>query len=194
MAKKTLHSSSESGVTPSTGADVVEAVNYLNEHASQVDQSIADLIDLANDKLEESTPIILTNIDDFNSLFALGEGNYVVGITGQPDNYPELLMSDDQVPVFIPRSYNVIRFGNSLNQSIMMSSSENLWMFSADGGASKFAKMSDLLAYLEYKAPLSSPEFTGIPKAPTQPTVDNSTRLATTAFVKNAIAEALANL
>jgi hypothetical protein len=37
-------------------------------------------------------------------------------------------------------------------------------------------------------ATLQSPEFTGTPKAPTPPTNDNSTRIATTAHVKAAIA------
>jgi len=38
---------------------------------------------------------------------------------------------------------------------------------------------------LTEKAPLASPIFTGEPKAPTPPASDNSTRIATTAFVKN---------
>lgn len=41
---------------------------------------------------------------------------------------------------------------------------------------------------LNAKAPLASPVFTGSPKAPTPLTTDNSTLLATTAFVKAAVA------
>lgn len=37
------------------------------------------------------------------------------------------------------------------------------------------------------KAPLESPNFTGIPKAPTASADTNTTQIATTAFVKNAI-------
>ena len=40
---------------------------------------------------------------------------------------------------------------------------------------------------LYYKAPLASPAFTGNPTATTQPTTDNSTRLATTEYVKSVI-------
>ena len=40
------------------------------------------------------------------------------------------------------------------------------------------------------RAPLASPALTGTPTAPTQPTADNSTKLATTEFVKNAIGAA----
>lgn len=39
-------------------------------------------------------------------------------------------------------------------------------------------------------APLASPAFTGNPTAPTPPTTDNDTSIATSAFVKNAIAAA----
>ena len=40
---------------------------------------------------------------------------------------------------------------------------------------------------LPLKAPLNSPQFTGTPKAPTASTTDNSTQIATTAFVQAAI-------
>jgi uncharacterized delta-60 repeat protein len=40
---------------------------------------------------------------------------------------------------------------------------------------------------LSLKAPLASPTFTGIPKAPTATTGDDSTQIATTAFVTNAV-------
>lgn len=40
-------------------------------------------------------------------------------------------------------------------------------------------------------APLGSPTFTGDPKAPTQPTGDNSTNIATTAFVYDAISDSV---
>lgn len=49
---------------------------------------------------------------------------------------------------------------------------------------------STVNAALGLKAPLASPEFTGNPKATTQDTSDNSTKIATTAFVKAAIAAA----
>jgi uncharacterized protein (TIGR02145 family) len=45
-----------------------------------------------------------------------------------------------------------------------------------------------LVADLAGKANLASPEFTGTPKAPTPASSDNSTQIATTAFVKEAMA------
>lgn len=42
---------------------------------------------------------------------------------------------------------------------------------------------------LEQKADLNSPHFTGEPTAPTPDTTDDSTKIATTEFVKNAIQE-----
>ena len=47
---------------------------------------------------------------------------------------------------------------------------------------------------LALKAPLASPAFTGTPTAPTPASGDNSTKVATTAFVKTAIAGATPNL
>ena len=41
---------------------------------------------------------------------------------------------------------------------------------------------------LDLKAPLASPAFTGVPTSVTQATSDNSTRIATTAYVQNNIA------
>jgi len=41
-----------------------------------------------------------------------------------------------------------------------------------------------LLEQVKLKADISSPTFAGVPKAPTATTTDNSTQIATTAFVK----------
>lgn len=48
--------------------------------------------------------------------------------------------------------------------------------------------LADLVAAVALKAPRASPNFTGAPTAPTPSGADNSTKLATTAFVKTAIA------
>ena len=48
-------------------------------------------------------------------------------------------------------------------------------------------KSSGIKTALDAKAPLASPALTGNPTAPTQSTDNNSTRIATTAFVQNAI-------
>ena len=49
----------------------------------------------------------------------------------------------------------------------------------------QFGRAADDIDALQTgKAPLAAPAFTGNPTAPTQPTTDNSTRLATTAFAK----------
>ena len=49
------------------------------------------------------------------------------------------------------------------------------------------SSQSDLNTALGLKAPLASPAFTGTPTAPTPATSDNSTTVATTAFVKASI-------
>jgi hypothetical protein len=56
------------------------------------------------------------------------------------------------------------------------------------------AAVTGLQAALDAKAALNSPDLTGNPTAPTPPTSDDSTRLATTAFVKASQAAATAGV
>jgi len=64
----------------------------------------------------------------------------------------------------------------------------------ADGSVSnaEFQRLdgltSDIQTQLDLKATLASPDFTGNPTAPTQSAADNSTKLATTAYVDNSTA------
>jgi hypothetical protein len=52
----------------------------------------------------------------------------------------------------------------------------------------------NLVSDLALKAPLASPALTGNPTAPTQPALNNSTRLATTAYTDGAVSTAIAGL
>ena len=66
--------------------------------------------------------------------------------------------------------------------------SEYVWTSSsASGTASDWEKLGVVVDLSGY-APLASPEFTGTPTAPTPSTDDDSTKLATTAYVKNVVA------
>ena len=49
------------------------------------------------------------------------------------------------------------------------------------------SNIDNLQTILDSKAPLTSPAFTGIPTAPTAPNGTNTNRIATTAFVQNAL-------
>ncbi|TFW71513.1 hypothetical protein C3Y98_05295 [Methylotenera oryzisoli] len=60
------------------------------------------------------------------------------------------------------------------------------------GNDANFA--ATMTAALALKAPLASPTFTGDPKAPTPASGDNDTSIATTAFVQDAISQALYQL
>lgn len=59
-------------------------------------------------------------------------------------------------------------------------------------GTQSIATVSGLQAALDLKAPLAGPALTGIPTAPTAAAGDNSTQLATTAFVSTAISNLVA--
>jgi hypothetical protein len=63
----------------------------------------------------------------------------------------------------------------------------------ASNTASITANNSDLSSGLALKAPTASPNFTGIPTAPTASTGTSSTQIATTAFVANATSSIVAN-
>lgn len=56
-----------------------------------------------------------------------------------------------------------------------------------DGTNPTAAGVKDLATAIDEKAPLASPAFTGTPTAPTPTSGDNSTKVATTAFVQNAL-------
>lgn len=47
--------------------------------------------------------------------------------------------------------------------------------------------LGEILAQLALKAPIASPTFTGVPSAPTPSVSDDSTRIATTAFVQDVL-------
>ena len=66
-------------------------------------------------------------------------------------------------------------------------------MFSDEDGVLYFMQNYDRF-YLDDFAQLESPTFTGQPKAPTPQVTDNSKRIATTAFVQNAIEQLKAEL
>ena len=54
--------------------------------------------------------------------------------------------------------------------------------------------LQEVATSVNLKAPIASPTFTGVPKAPTASAADNSTQLATTAFVTTAVGNATASL
>lgn len=49
------------------------------------------------------------------------------------------------------------------------------------------ADAAEMVAALALKAPLNSPVFTGVPAAPTAASGTNTTQIATTAFVEDAV-------
>lgn len=57
-----------------------------------------------------------------------------------------------------------------------------------------FQIIPDFKTQFGLKAPLANPSFTGSPTAPTQTTTDNSTKLATTAFINNLLASLSSNI
>lgn len=67
----------------------------------------------------------------------------------------------------------------------LLSAQSNIANLQIQVDALTVSTTNDLTTGLSSKAPINSPTFTGTPAAPTPNTSDNSTKLATTAFVKS---------
>lgn len=65
--------------------------------------------------------------------------------------------------------------------------------FASSSHTHTIANVTGLQLALDAKAPLASPALSGTPTAPTPATADNSTRLATTAYVQTVIANLIAS-
>lgn len=76
--------------------------------------------------------------------------------------------------------------GRTNNPQFRYNATLSEWEFSDDGVT--FISLSDLLVDISGKADINSPSFTGAPSAPTPSTGDDSSRIATTEFVQDAIA------
>jgi hypothetical protein len=64
----------------------------------------------------------------------------------------------------------------------------------APSGLGSNAQMDSIDALIQLRAPLASPTLTGTPSAPTPVTSDNTTKIATTAFVQNFVAAGIAGV
>jgi hypothetical protein len=123
MAKKTLHSSSEAGQTPSTGADVVEAVNYLNEQES-VTQKYTSAV------------ITKSSSDTWASIFALPYDNFRLKFSSYHATVPTEISGNAT-----STEYEVQRVGRN---GLIFISGSNKWAFTLDGGSRKDASFSEL--------------------------------------------------
>ena len=82
----------------------------------------------------------------------------------------------------------LLKSGDTMTGNLAMSNNKvtGLAAASANGEAVRYEQITPL-------ATLASPAFTGTPTAPTQSALDNSTKLATTAYVDTAVATATPN-
>lgn len=87
-----------------------------------------------------------------------------------------------------------ITLGGDLSGSVSFDGSENVTLtatVSDDSHNHTIANIDNLQTTLDAKAPLASPSFTGTPTAPTADEGTNTTQVATTQFVQNAMAKCL---
>ena len=117
-------------------------------------------------------------------------GTNIIGEnSGDQSGYSVSLSADGKiVAIGAPRNNDTgsnsgqVRVYNYINQKV---SPTELGYLS--GTTSNIQSQLSQLSQLNDKAPLESPTFTGAPTAPTQASDDNSTKIATTQFVKTAV-------
>lgn len=108
-------------------------------------------------------------------------GGIKIGYTQSGKNYPVQLDSNNKAYVNVPwqsgSGGSNVAWGTTSNHKATLTVDGNTKTVLLDGWS------QDLSSY----APLASPAFTGNPTAPTQSSGNNSTRIATTAFVQTAV-------
>jgi hypothetical protein len=135
-----------------------------------------------------------TNLQQWNPTGANQESDsaYTVDAqrTGGAAN-PSIFTSATANKLFYQLSTFLAAFGQALSAKGYTISDANLSTLA--GVLANVVTEVDLAAALALYAPLASPSLTGTPTAPTQAASDNSTHVATTAYVISAIASGLYN-
>ena len=147
----------------------------------------------ATTTVPKSGEILYTKSGDHDGWYKVGDGthlwkdlSYVSGFMSSTErtklNGIEEHANNYTLPVATSNSLGGVKSGGDLT-------------IGADGTAQvadnshnhTIANVTGLQSALDAKAPLASPSFTGTPKAPTANTGTNTTQIATTAFVQNAV-------
>ena len=111
---------------------------------------------------------------------------------GNSANTPMLNVNDDIRNILYQSDANTIAAMQANTSTAISNWGAGLKIFTyytqgSIGWVMQSPDMTNIRYLLNYKADLNSPAFTGSPTAPTPTTGDSSTKLATTAFVNNAI-------
>lgn len=199
-ADNTIFTSSDQGLVPASGGDPDEylsadgtfsvpasgggAVDSVNGQTGVVVLDSADIglgnVDNTSDAAKNSAATTLTNKNingpdntltniALTSLATIPDGRIIGNNSG--GNSVPLALTAAQIKAVLALAASDVGLGNVENTS----------------DAAKPISTATQTA-LNLKAPLASPAFSGLPTAPTQSAGDNSTRLATTAYVDALIA------
>jgi len=156
-------------VVGSTNSNLASVQSSLNSNISALNQSVNNSLSNLNSvtaNLQNQTNIINTALSSLASINSPHfTGNPTAPTAAQKDNSPTI-----STTAYVDRESAALQ--NSFNSQIQsLSAALNGSLASGTAGL----------------APINSPHFTGVPTAPTPATGDNSTNIATTAFVNGAI-------
>jgi hypothetical protein len=156
-------------VVGSTNSNLATVQSSLNSNISALNQSVNNSLSNLNSvtaNLQNQTNIINTALSSLASINSPHfTGNPTAPTAAQKDNSPTI-----STTAYVDRESAALQ--NSFNSQIQSLSA---------------ALNGSLAAGTAGLAPINSPRFTGVPTAPTPATGDNSTNIATTAFVNGAI-------
>lgn len=166
---------------PTKTSDIINDSKYQNE--TEVSEAIQKAI-------EDATFDQVMPINDWNDAIQSGfyysnsDAKNAPTFTGGSNLYGIVFCYDKQV-----RQVVMPQFGNDCKIRFCSSYDSDTWcewqsfLPNASASVNGLLSSSDKIK-LDGSAPLASPLFTGIPKAPTPDTSDSSVQIATTAFVK----------
>jgi hypothetical protein len=182
--------------TSSSGANVALAANVVVINANLAARVLAENslranIEAAN--VEIALRDTITRVNSINSAIdtaitsnvSVIDANLVARIDQIKAVETQMLANINLVNNSLSLALGINNQGDIAANIALLSAQSNIANLQIQVDALTVSTSNDLTTGLSSKAPINSPTFTGTPAAPTPTTSDNSTKLATTAFVKS---------
>lgn len=157
----------------------ISAENSLraNIEAANVDISLRDTITRVNSINSAIGTAITSNV-------SIIDANLVARISQIKEVETQMLANINLVNNSLSLALGINNQGDIAANIAIIAAQSNIANLQAQVNALDITTNTNLNSGLSSKAPIVSPQFTGIPRSTTPDTSDNSTRIATTAFVK----------
>jgi len=189
----TLNAIGGNGITANADALVIDTTVTVDKTTAQILSSKTLTSPVLNGTLSGTAFLDDDTLGDDSAIAVASQQSIKAYVDAQSHS----TVTADSVTTFTNKTIDVDATGNSItnlaNANIKASAAIDASKI-ADGSVSsaEFQRLdgltSDIQTQLDLKAALASPDLTGNPTAPTQSASDNSTKLATTAYVDGQVA------